>query len=70
MTKNVPPYAIVVGNPARIIKYRFEDDIIKGLLKLDFNKLNMETRKLLYTNITLSNVNDIVYMLNSENKCL
>lgn len=70
VTKNVPPYAIVVGNPARIIKYRFEDDIIKGLLKLDFNKLNMETRKLLYTNITLNNVNDIVYMLNLENKCL
>lgn len=29
VTKDVPAYAIVVGNPARIIKYRFNDSIIK-----------------------------------------
>ena len=30
VTKSVPPYAIVVGNPARVIRYRFtEDDIVK-----------------------------------------
>lgn len=30
VTKNVPPYAIVGGNPARVIRYRFsEDDIAK-----------------------------------------
>ena len=28
---DVPPYAIVVGSPARIIKYRFQDSIIKEL---------------------------------------
>lgn len=33
VTKDVPPYAIVVGCPARIIKYRFDDDTIKSLLK-------------------------------------
>lgn len=31
VTKNVPPYAIVGGNPAQIIKYRFCEDIIKKL---------------------------------------
>ena len=25
VTKDVPPYAIVGGNPAKIIKYRFEE---------------------------------------------
>ena len=31
VTKNVPPYAIVVGNPARIIKYRFDPETIRKL---------------------------------------
>ncbi len=31
VTKDIPPYAIVVGNPARIIRYRFEKDIIEKL---------------------------------------
>lgn len=32
VTKDVPPYAIVVGNPARVIKYRFSDEDISFLL--------------------------------------
>lgn len=32
VTKNVDPYAIVVGNPAKAIKYRFNNDIISQLL--------------------------------------
>ncbi len=39
VAKNIPPYAIVVGNPAQIIKYRFEKNIIKKLLQVDFTKL-------------------------------
>lgn len=34
VTKDVPPYAIVVGIPAKIIKYRFDKDTIKELLEL------------------------------------
>lgn len=42
VTKNVPPYAIVGGVPAKIIKYRFSPEIITKLLKGDYNKLTEE----------------------------
>lgn len=32
VTKDVPPYAIVGGVPAKILKYRYDDDTIKFLL--------------------------------------
>lgn len=34
VTKDVPPYAVVVGNPGRIIKYRFEQYIIEKLQRI------------------------------------
>lgn len=34
VTKDVPPYAVVGGIPARIIKYRFDEKAIKALLDL------------------------------------
>lgn len=36
ITKDVPPYAIVAGNPAKIIRFRFTEDIINQLLDLEF----------------------------------
>ncbi len=36
VTKDVPPYAIVGGNPARVIKYRFTPDVVEQLLKLQW----------------------------------
>jgi len=34
VTRDVPPYSIVAGNPARVVKKRFSDDLIALLLKL------------------------------------
>lgn len=36
VTKDVPPYAIVGGNPARVIKYRFDQETIDKLLKIQW----------------------------------
>lgn len=33
VVRNVPPYAIVGGNPAQIIKYRFDEETINKLLE-------------------------------------
>lgn len=32
VTKNVPPYAVAVGNPAHIVRYRFDESTIRLLL--------------------------------------
>jgi virginiamycin A acetyltransferase len=34
VTKDVPPYAIVGGNPAKVIRYRFDEVTIARLLEL------------------------------------
>lgn len=46
VSKNIPPYAIAVGVPIKIIKYRFSDNIIKELLQLrwwDYSSLGVHT---------------------------
>lgn len=36
VTKDVPPFAVVVGNPGRIIRYRFTDEQIEALNKIQW----------------------------------
>ena len=47
VTKNVPPYAIVFGNEAKVRRYRFDPDLIEDLLKTRWWELPAEAiRKL------------------------
>ena len=36
VTHDVPPYAVVAGVPAKVIKYRFDAETIKDLLKIQW----------------------------------
>ncbi|MDD9271815.1 CatB-related O-acetyltransferase [Paenibacillus sp. GCM10023248] len=36
VSKDVPPYAIVTGNPMRIVRYRFDEKIIDQLLRIQW----------------------------------
>lgn len=40
ITRDVPPYAIVAGNPARIVKYRFSEKVIQELLKINYSHVS------------------------------
>lgn len=45
VSRDIPPYAIAVGCPIKIIKYRFEPDIIEKLLEIkwwDFDLTNLQ----------------------------
>lgn len=56
VTKDIPPYAVACGVPAKIIKYRFSENLINKLLKVDLQKLfdsfTQENEKDIYTPLT------------------
>lgn len=68
VTKNVEPYSIVGGNPAKHIKYRFSEKIIKRLKNIDFSKIDEELfRKnisTVYKEVTEDNIEYILKELN------
>ena len=52
VSKDIPPYAIAVGNPIRVIKYRFNESDIEKLMKSEW--WNLDEQK-------IENVVDLLY---------
>ncbi len=66
VTKDVPPYAIVGGVPAKVIKYRFDEEIIAKLLTLEWWTLLPEQMKdVMFDNIhtAISQIEEIKKIL-------
>jgi acetyltransferase-like isoleucine patch superfamily enzyme len=66
VTKSVPPYSVVVGNPAKVLKTRFNPKVIAELMELnwwdfDDSKLN-EIKPLFFSDLT--SVDSIYDVLN------
>lgn len=67
VTKPIPPYAVAVGNPARVIKKRFSDDVI-GLLEQvnwwDWDLATLRARKEFFeTDLSATTAKDLTGLL-------
>jgi len=67
VTKDIEPYAVAVGVPAKIIKYRFSPDKIKKLQKIKWWDLPKEKLDL-YTKTLITEDFDKFYKLYKSNK--
>lgn len=65
VVKDVPPYAIVGGNPAKLIRYRFSEDIIERLINSKWWDLHPSC----FANLDFSDIDGFLTGL-PENKML
>lgn len=63
VTRDVEPYSVVAGNPARVIRKRFDDDTIQRLLKLKWWDWPVEK---INKNVHLICSNNLKGLLSSE----
>lgn len=71
VAKDVPPYAVVVGNPARVIKYRFEPEVIQRLQEIKWwywpvEKIKAKYPLMKYMDIFLKDCEDIHFGENED----
>lgn len=66
VSKNIPPYAIVVGNPCKVIKYRFSESIRDKISKIKFENINENLKEKFYTEVTEDNIDELLKLINRE----
>jgi acetyltransferase-like isoleucine patch superfamily enzyme len=65
VTKDIPPYAIVGGIPAKIISYRYDEKTITRLLSSKWWEKDLKWLK--YNSNLLRNVENLLATLENEN---
>lgn len=69
VTKDVPEYAIIGGNPAKIIKYRFDIELIKLMKEINLSNFDIEVIKantdLFYKELNIDVIEDIKKLISN-----
>jgi len=60
VSKDIPPYAIAVGNPAKVIKNRFTDEQISNLLKIRWWDWSIDKIKEAIPYLCSSNIDEFI----------
>ena len=68
VSKNIPSYAIAVGSPIKVIKYRFKEDVIKRLLETKWWDKSSDDLHMKIENCFFDVENFILY--NEDNKTI
>ncbi len=69
VTQDVPPYAIVAGVPAKVIKYRFSDTEIAQLLTLKLYDLDEKYLLKIREQLQSDNVHQLInFLKNTQTK--
>jgi len=67
VSSDVPPYAVLAGNPGRVVRHRFPPEVVAELMKLDYARLSDEAIRraadTLYDEITPENARRVVQAL-------
>ena len=66
VTKDVPPYAVVGGNPAKIIKYRFTEEQIKDLLEIKWWDWEDEKIRKVVPLLVSDNIDEFIKVANNK----
>ena len=62
VTKDIPPYTVAAGNPAKVIRYRFSSDLIAELMVLNLSDISDKNIK--------ENINVLYERIDDEGKVL
>ncbi len=66
VTKDVPPYAIVGGNPAKVIRYRFDENTIEILKSIKW--WDWDDKKLSESTELMENINQFIEVKSNRDK--
>ena len=68
VVKDVPPYSIVAGVPAKVIKYRFSQEVINSLLKIKWWDMKEEFLIANINDFYEKNIEDFIEKYSNTNK--